>query len=267
MTFPQPSTDSWALITGASQGIGAAIARELAQRGHNVILVARTTEKLDLLSQELGEKYGIEARSYPADLSDHDAVGKLISDMKDIRVDILVNSAGIASFGPLATADQEYESRQFALNAQAVFDLTRAFYLPMVERRCGSICNVGSEAGDSVIPNNATYVFTKAGVNLFTEALHFEAKEHGVGVTLLAPGPVREETKADSEKTIVDRVVPDFLWTTYSSCAAETVEAMIHNKRRVVPGGLAKMMGVLSKITPTAVGSPLIGRFYKKLGE
>lgn len=267
MSFPTPSRDGWALVTGASQGIGAAVARELADRGHNVILVARNAEKLDRLAAEFSGIAGVSARSYPADLSDPAAVDKLITDFADTRVDILVNSAGIASFGPLADADQSYEDRQFSLNARAVFDLTRAFYLRMIPRGEGCICNVGSAAGDVPIPNNATYVFTKAGVNAFTEALHYEAKEHGICVTLLAPGPVREASVDETKATIIDKVVPGFFWTTYESCARETIEAMMNNKRRVVPGALAKAMTAPSGLIPTGLISPLIGRFYRKLGD
>ena len=104
-------------------------------------------------------------------------------------------------------------------NATAVFELTRAVLPRMLANRKGAILNVGSAAGNLPIPNNATYVFTKAGVNVFTEALHYELKGSGVSCTLLAPGPVRDAVIPEEEKSIVDKVVPDFLWTTYESCA------------------------------------------------
>ena len=136
----------------------------------------------------------------------------------------------------------------------------------MRERGEGAICNVGSAAGNIPIPNNATYVFTKAGVNAFTEALHYELKGTGVSCTLLAPGPVRDAAVPDEEQSIVDKVVPDFLWTTYESCSAETLEAMAKNRRRVVPGPLSKAMNVLSQVIPVPVIAPLVGSFYSKMG-
>ena len=179
---------------------------------------------------------------------------------------ILVNSAGIASFGPFMDQDWSYETTQFELNGTAVHHLTRAALEHMLPRRSGAICNVGSAAGNIPIPNNATYVFTKAGVNAFTEALHYELKGSGVSCTLLAPGPVREATIAEEDQSIVDKVVPDFLWTTYESCSQETIAAMRRNQRRVVPGPLSKAMNTLSQVLPTPVIAPLVGSFYAKMG-
>ncbi|QNQ90864.1 SDR family NAD(P)-dependent oxidoreductase [Corynebacterium poyangense] len=266
MALPQPRSGSYALITGASQGIGAAIARDLAKFGHNLVLVARRQHVLETLAEELRTKHGIDIIVHAADLSDDQQVSELIEAMGQWTISILVNSAGIASFGPFLEQDWDYETRQFSLNATAVFRLTHAVVGTMVKRGEGAICNVGSAAGNLPIPNNATYVFTKAGVNAFTEALHYELRGTGVHCTLLAPGPVREAKIAESDKSIVDKVVPDFLWTTYESCAQETIEALANNRRRVVPGPLSKAMNSISQIAPTAVLSPLMGWFYRKMG-
>lgn len=264
--LPAPSASSYALITGASQGIGEAMARELAARGYNLILVARRQHVLEQLATELSERHQVSALAYAADLSREEDLSKLVEEMSRREISIIVNSAGIASFGPFMDQDWDYERDQFALNATAVHRLTRAALAQMIPRRRGAVCNVGSAAGNMPIPNNATYVFTKAGVNAFTEALHYELKPHGVSCTLLAPGPVRAAAIAEEDKSIVDKVVPDFLWTTYESCAVETISAMEKNQRRVVPGPLSKAMNLLSQVMPTAVGAPLIGRFYSRMG-
>ncbi|MBC3185007.1 SDR family oxidoreductase [Corynebacterium sp. zg-331] len=266
MTLPSPSPSSYALITGASQGIGAALARELAAGGHNLLLVARRESVLAALAEELQAQHKIKVEVFACDLAEEDEVTRLIEHLANRHVHIAINSAGIASFGPFIKQDWGYETNQFRLNAAAVFRLSRAVLDPMVERGEGALCNVGSAAGNIPIPNNATYVFTKAGVNAFTEALHYELKGTGVHCTLLAPGPVREAHINPAEASIVDKVVPDFLWTTYESCARETLEALAKNKRRVVPGPLSKAMNTLSAITPTALISPIIGRFYAKIG-
>ncbi|MHA2789643.1 mycolate reductase [Corynebacterium sp. S7] len=266
MTFPQPSVDSYALVTGASQGIGEAMARDLAKAGHNLIIVARRESVLNTLKAELEAAHGVEVVVHAADLSSHDAVTTLIDELETRKVTICINSAGIASFGPFIEQDWNYEVNQYNLNATAVFRLTKAVLNQMVPRKQGAICNVGSAAGNIPIPNNATYVFTKAGVNAFTEALHYELKKQGIHVTLLAPGPVREAEVPAEEQSIVDKVVPDFLWTTYESCSQETLEGMAKNKRRVVPGPLSKAMDFVGSYAPRGVVAPIVGKFYSKMG-
>lgn len=267
MSFPAPAPDSFALITGASQGIGEAIARQLAAEGYNLILVARRQDVLQQLGDELAHAHGIDVEVFAADLSTQRDLDALIRHIGDRTVSICVNSAGIASFGPFMHRDWGYETNQFNLNATAVFRITKAVLEQMTVRGEGALCNVGSAAGNLPIPNNATYVFTKAGVNMFTEALHYELKDSGVHVTLLAPGPVREAYIPEEEQTIVDKVVPDFLWTTYESCAATTLKAMRKNRRRIVPGPIGKTMDVVSNYAPRGVLPPVMGKFYAKMGE
>ncbi len=263
--LPGPTRTSYALLTGASQGIGEAMARDLASRGYNVILVARRQEVLDRIAAELKAQHEVDAIALAADLAKEADVDRVIEFMADKGISIIVNSAGIASFGKFMDQDWDYETKQFDLNGKAVHRLTRAALDQMLPRRSGAICNVGSAAGNVSIPNNATYVFTKAGVNAFTEALHYELKGTGVSCTLLAPGPVRDAVIPEEEQSIVDKVVPDFLWTTYKSCSAETLAAMARNQRRVVPGPLSKAMNALGQIVPTPIAAPLIGSFYSKM--
>lgn len=263
--LPAPTRNSYALVTGASQGIGEAMARDLAALGYNIILVARRRQVLEDLATEIQDKHGVQAIAFPADLSDSGDVDRLVELMARKEISILINSAGIASFGKFMEQDWGYETQQFELNARTVHRLTHAALEQMLPRRSGAICNVGSAAGNIPIPNNATYVFTKAGVNAFTEALHYELKGTGVTCTLLAPGPVREAVIDPKDQTIVDKVVPDFFWTTYQSCSAETLDAMARNQRRVVPGPLSKAMNILSQVLPTPLLAPLIGRFYSKM--
>lgn len=267
-SLPTPGPDRVAVVTGASSGIGQAIALELGRRGHNLLLVARTAGPMEEIAATLaaeGRDVTVEIR--PCDLADAAARGVLIAELESRDVNIIVNSAGVATFGQFRKLDPAYERTQFELNATAVFELTAAVLPGMVDSGDAGIVNVGSVAGNAPIPNNATYVGTKAMVNTFTEALHYELKGTGVRCTLLAPGPVREEVKADAERTIVDRATPDFVWTTYPDCATETLDALAANRLRVVPGGLSKVADVLSTYLPRRITAPLMGKAYARMAE
>lgn len=267
MTLPRPSYASFALVTGASQGIGHALAQVLARMGHNVLLVARREEVLEELAAELQRRHHVRTQVYACDLGDVQQRQAFLEFLAEQDIHIAVNAAGIASFGPFASQDWDYETQQFSLNAAAVFEITHAVLPAMLRRGEGAICNVGSAAGNVPIPNNATYVFSKAGVNAFTEALHYELKDTGVHCTLLAPGPVREAHQPQAAQSKIDAVVPDFLWTDYESCAEATIAALAANKRRVVPGVLGKVMNGISAMAPTRVLAPVMGKFYAKLGS
>ncbi|MGP9723759.1 mycolate reductase [Corynebacterium sp. AOP40-9SA-29] len=267
-SLPAPGPDRVAVVTGASSGIGQAIALELGRRGHNLLLVARTTGPMEQIREELAAaRPDVAVEIRPCDLADADARGVLIEELAGRDVNIIVNSAGVATFGQFRTLEPSYEKVQFELNATAVFDLTAAVIPRMVASGDAGIINVGSVAGNAAIPNNATYVGTKAMVNTFTEALHYELKKTGVRCTLLAPGPVREEVKEDAERTIVDRATPDFVWTTYPDCATETLDALAANKLRVVPGGLSKVANVVSTYVPRRLTAPLFGAAYSRMSQ
>lgn len=267
-TLPTPGPDRVAVVTGASSGIGQAVALELGRRGHNLLLVARTTGPMEKLRDRLAsEGHTVSVTVRPCDLADADARRTLIAELETLDVSIIVNSAGVATFGEFRKLDPTYERTQFELNATAVFELTAAVLPGMVDSGDAGIVNVGSVAGNAAIPNNATYVGTKAMVNTFTESLHYELKGTGVRCTLLAPGPVREEVKADAERTIVDRATPDFVWTTYPDCATETLDALAANRLRVVPGGLSKVANVLSSYLPRRLTAPLMGKAYARMAE
>jgi len=266
VTLPNPTPDARAVVTGASSGIGEALATELAARGHSLILVARRGEVMEELATTLREKHGVTVEVRACDLSDRDARAELVEELADRHVSILCNNAGIATFGPVSGLDPAYERAQVELNAVAVHDLTLAVLPQMVERRSGAILNVGSAAGNMPIPNNATYAATKAFVNTFSESLRGELKGTGVNVTLLAPGPVRTETPDPAEASIVDKLVPDFLWISSEHTAKVSLDALAENRMRIVPGLISKAMSVAGNYTPRAIVAPIVGTFYKKLG-
>ena len=178
------------LITGASSGIGAAFARKLAARGHNLMLVARSEDKLATLCSELGRIKSIRAQYVAMDISQPDAPARLLAETEKraLEIDLLINNAGFGSMGDFAQLDLATELRMIDLNVRALLELTHLFLAPMRERKSGAIINVASTAGFQAVPFMATYAATKAFVLSFTEALWEENRPHGVKVMALCPG-------------------------------------------------------------------------------
>jgi short-subunit dehydrogenase len=267
MPIPAPSPDARAVVTGASQNIGEALATELAARGHSLIVTARREDVLTDLAGRLSDKYRVAVDVRPVDLADPEQRAKLCDELATRPVSILCANAGTATFGPVADLDPAGEKAQVQLNAIAVHDLTLAVLPGMIERKAGGILISGSAAGNSPIPYNATYAATKAFANTFSESLRGELRGSGVHVTLLAPGPVRTDLPDDAERSLVERLVPDFLWISTEHTARVSLDALERNKMRIVPGLTSKAMSVASGYAPRAIVAPIVGAFYKKLGD
>ncbi len=266
MPVPAPSPDARAVVTGASQNIGEALATELAARGHHLIITARREELLTALANRLTERYGVTVEVRPVDLIDPTERAKLADELATRNISILCANAGTATFGPVAKLDPAEEKAQVQLNVLGVHDLVLAVLPGMVERGAGGILISGSAAGNSPIPNNATYAATKAFVNTLSESLRGELKSAGVHVTLLAPGPVRTASPDRTDASLVDKLVPEFLWISTEHTAQLSLDGLEHNKMRIVPGLTSKAMSVASGYAPRAVVAPIVGAFYKRLG-
>lgn len=178
------------LITGASSGIGEVFARKLAARGRNVLLVARSEEKLITLCNELGRSNSIRAQYVTLDLSKPESPAQLFEETqkRGISVDMLINNAGFGSMGEFSKLDLARELNMIDLNVKSLVDLTYRFLPPMLARKQGSIINVASTAGFQPVPFMATYAATKAFVLSFSEALWEENRERGIQVMALCPG-------------------------------------------------------------------------------
>src|SRR6185295_11819628 len=178
------------LITGASSGIGEAFARKLAAQGHDVLLVARSEEKLIALCNELGLNHNVRAQYFVADLSQPDAPARLLEETRarNLEIDLLINNAGFGSMGEFGELDLSRELNMIDLNVRSLVELTHLFLQPMRERKGGSIINVASTASFQPVPFMATYAATKAFVLSFSEALWEENRPFGIQVMALCPG-------------------------------------------------------------------------------
>jgi len=184
----------WALVTGASAGIGAALARELAAHGAKLILTARRRDRLEALAAELEAK-GVEARILVADLNDP-AAPQVIYDATEgagLVVDILVNNAGLGQYGAFAASEMEQELSQVRVNCEAMVRLSRLFVARMVERRRGWVLILASTASFQPVPYLTTYAATKVFDRFFSLGLAAEVARFGVKVTALCPGPTESE--------------------------------------------------------------------------
>jgi short-subunit dehydrogenase len=190
-TEPFPYRGSTALVTGASSGLGAAFAEQLAALGCGLLLVARSAGVLEEQAARYGEQYRVTVRTMPCDLADHASRSDLVAQLEEIRVDLLVNNAGIGSHGLFVDLPVEREVGQIELNCAAVVQLAHAVLPGMLQRRLGGILNMASTAAFQPTPTMATYGATKAFVLSFSAALAEECRGSGVRVLAFCPGPVQ----------------------------------------------------------------------------
>jgi uncharacterized protein len=189
-----------ALITGASSGIGESFGRELAARGMNVVLVARSESKLRLLAEELQHRYKIRAETIAVDLSQAGATAIVQQAMQrtGLDVDLLVNNAGLFNYAPFEQTEPLKDHQMVMLNVSALVDLTHAFVPAMLVRGTGAVVNVASTGAFYPTPYMAVYAATKAFVLSFSEALWVEYRDQGLRILALCPGPTKTSLLATS---------------------------------------------------------------------
>ncbi|MDV6277800.1 SDR family oxidoreductase [Rhodococcus erythropolis] len=265
MSLPTPTPAMRAVVTGASSGIGVALAEGLAQRGYSLILIARREDRLRELAARLAQRYGIETEIRSVDLSDRVERAKLCDELATRDIAVLCNNAGFATYGELAAANPERERQQVELNSVAVHDLILAVLSPMLARGVGAILITGSTAGNQPGPNNATYAASKAFVNTLAESLHSELVGTGVQCTLLAPGPVRTEYAEVAEVPKLDGMLPGPLWVSAEQAATAAIAGMAVGRRRVVPGAFAKVQTVSGQYTPRGLIGPILRTVYRRV--
>ena len=184
--------DRWAVVTGASSGLGRGLAARLADRGMSLVLTGRNEARLNEVAHEIrGAAPGVEVETVATDLSTTSGLSVLIDHVGDRPIEVLVNNAGFGSYGPFVEANADREADEVAVDVSAVVTLARTFLPGMVARRSGGILNVASAIAFQPAPYQAVYGASKAFVLSFSEALWAEARTAGVAVTALCPGPTR----------------------------------------------------------------------------
>ena len=250
-----------ALITGASGGIGEQLARELAKRGHDVVLVARSAGKLQLLGDELRTSLGVAAHVLTADLAVPGAGSALSEQLRSrsLEIDVLVNNAGFADFGEFHTADLAKTMRMITLNVATLTELTRELLPSMVARRRGRVLNVASTAAFMPGPLMAVYYATKAFVLSFSEAIHEELRGTGVTVTALCPGPTASDFQAtaamEDSKLVKGRKIMS---------AEKVAEIGIGAALRGRPVAVTGLKNALQAVSPKFMPRRLVPAFVKR---
>lgn len=245
---------TFALVTGASGGIGCELAKVLAENGHNLIITARRTGQLQQLKQELESEYPVTVHTFPADLSLSDTPAKIynfISD-HDIQVDILINNAGIGDYGFFHQSNWGKQATMIDLNIKSLTHLTHLFLPTMIDRNHGYILNLASTAAFQPGPLMSVYYASKHYVLAFSEAISNELKDTGVSVTVLCPGPTNtgfQETAAMEKSRLLDWFRP----VESRKIAEFGYDQMIKGKRVAVQGMSDKIFSVLVRFFPRSL--------------
>jgi short-subunit dehydrogenase len=242
------------LITGASGGIGAAFARTLAKRRQNLVLVARSEDKLHELCDELMFSYGITAHYVAVDLNDFEADQRLFLETEEhgMEVDCLINNAGFGSMGDFVELELERELEMIGLNVMVLVALTHRYLRGMRKRKGGTIINVSSTAGFQPVPYMATYAATKAFVTSFTEAIAEENRQYGITATALCPGPTETNFFATANAT------PFSAMQTADEVVETALKAVERKKSHVISGWTNYLKAHAATITPNSLVTKFI---------
>lgn len=251
----------YALITGASSGIGLALAEALARRGRSLILVARQRDALESIACELTQRFGVEVLFSSCDLSQPMQVSGLLQELEqaDRQIDLLINNAGIGTAGTFLNQDWSREQQLIEVNILALTRLCHAIGQRMALQGGGQILNVASVAGFQPGPWMSNYYASKAFVLSFSEGLREELKEHGIKVSVLCPGPTRSAffRNAQMKSAKLER---SSLMMSCEEVALLTVQALEKNRAIIIPGWRNKLMAYWPRLVPRALVRRLVGK-------
>ncbi|MBD2200126.1 MULTISPECIES: SDR family NAD(P)-dependent oxidoreductase [Calothrix] len=256
---------STALITGASSGIGKAFAQQLAAQNINLVLVARSQEKLYQLTKELQEKYKIQIEFIVKDLTENNAA-KAVFDIvqaKGLTIDLLINNAGIGDYGDFASSDGEKQVKIVQLNILALVDLTHKFLPLMRQRQSGSIINVSSITAFQPMPYLSVYAASKAFIVSFSQALWAENRPYGIRVIVTCPGPIETNffAEANFPPSLAGSTEQMF---TSEEVVKQTLKALENRQPAVVIGDVkTQIRTILARIVPRQILLNMLARSFK----
>jgi short-subunit dehydrogenase len=258
---------STALVTGASDGIGLEFCRILADRGYDLILVARRKDKLNEIGKSLSAEKDIKCTVISADLSKPQAAQKLFqaTQKKSLQVDLLINNAGLLHNGLFTELDLVAQENMITVNILALTSLTHLFGNDMASRGGGRILNVASLAAWTPIPSQNVYAATKAYVLSFTQALHNELQAAGTGVIVTALCPGYTATKMmDNPDQGGKLMIPAGLMQSAEDVARQGIDACLAGKPTLIPGFLNRMTAWTTRLFSKMTLARIAGSFYRK---
>jgi short-subunit dehydrogenase len=229
----------WAVITGASSGIGKEFARQIAASGINIVLVARREDLLKEVGAEFSKRYGVEHRVVVLDLSQEGFIAGLADATHDIDIGLVVSNAGTPNPGEFLKLDRQLLQATLRLNTMAHLDITHHFGAKLAERRRGGLILVGSVGGEIGVPFLANDGSAKAYIHSLGEALHYEFKPRGVYVTVVPPPLTNTAVLA---KLGFDPLTMPMKPMSVEQCVSEGLSALRENRSRIVPGRLNRFM-------------------------
>lgn len=239
-----------ALVTGASSGIGAEIAKELAKEGANLVLVARRQGRLDALAAEIKQAHGVEARTVALDLGKPNAALELFeaTEGSELPVDVLVNNAGFGAYEDFVKTPWERYAGMIQLNVTALTHATHLYLPAMIGRGHGHVMNIASVGAYTPCPTFAVYAATKAYVRNMTEAVDFELKGTGVRAICVSPGGTRTEFVEAAGQTV--KKTGEMAMMSASECAQIAVRKMLAGRRNVITGFMNALSMFLMRFLP-----------------
>jgi uncharacterized protein len=251
----------WALITGASAGIGREFAKLLAASGANLVLTARRIDRLQKLAGELSSKHSVQVEVFPSDLTRATAPGEIFAftSGENLEIELLVNNAGFGAFGYIHQIPEERLLEMVQVNCAAVAQLTRLYSEPMVKRQRGDILIVASTASFQAVPFNSVYAATKAFDLLFAEGIAEELRAFGVNVCALCPGPTTTEFQQVANQP--DRVFK--VTETAEKVARVGLEALAKGKTYVISGAMNRFMMQSERIVPRNFVTKMAARMMR----
>ena len=269
MALPAPAPDCTAVVTGASSGIGAELAKVLAARGFGVTLVARREDRLRALADELGANHGVKTEVIAADLTDPASRERVLTEIgeRGLTPDVLINNAGFSTTGAVHASDPTKEIAMIRTDVEAVAHLCSLFLPGMVSRGRGAVLNVASTAAFQPLPGQAAYGASKAFVESYSRAVRAELRGTGVMCTVLCPGPVETEfavTAGFDEQEALNSL-PKFMWVSAADVAATAIKGLDKGKAVVIPGFSNRAAARIALNTPRSILPPMLAKQHPAL--